>query len=271
MTDIGVTNTHEPRMTPSEKNGRAPQDPLPPQDDDTDQSTPNPWERGVRRFDRWQQSHGVISFPIAVVKKFGDDEAGNLVSLLAYNSFVAAFPLLLAFTAILGVLLREHPGLHAKLVNSALAEFPIIGGQIHDQLGVEAFSSTFPSLMIGVAGALVGGRGFANTLQHTLNTVWAVPKVDRPGFFPRYLRTLGTAVASRPHRRRHRGCQHRRRDSDLPRVWRPTGTDGQPGSRDDIGLRILRRAFPGGCGWAGADALACSSALRPAHWVGRFC
>ena len=147
-------------------------------------------ERGVRRFDRWQQRHGVISFPIAVVKKFGDDEAGNLVSLLAYNSFVAAFPLLLAFTAILGVVLREHPGLHAKLVNSAFAEFPIIGGQIHDQLGVEAFSSTFLSLMIGVAGALVGGRGFAHTLQHTLNTVWAVPKVDRPGFFPRYLRTL---------------------------------------------------------------------------------
>jgi membrane protein len=74
-------------------------------------------ETVVRRFDRLQQRHGVIGFPIAVVKKFGDDEAGNLVSLLAYNAFVAAFPLLLAFTAILGVILREHPGLHAKLVN----------------------------------------------------------------------------------------------------------------------------------------------------------
>jgi membrane protein len=190
MAGIGVTNTHEPGMTPSQKHGRAPQYPLPPKDDDTDPSTPNPVERGVRWFDRWQQRHGAISFPIAVVKKFGDDEAGNLVSLLAYNAFVAAFPLLLAFTAILGVLLRKHPGLHAKLVNSALAEFPIIGGQIHDQLGVEAFSNTFLSLMIGVAGAVVGGRGFANTLQHTLNTVWAVPKVDRPGFFPRYLRTF---------------------------------------------------------------------------------
>ena len=40
------------------------------------------------------------------------------------------------------------------------------------------------------AHALVGGRGFAHTLQNTLNTVWAVPKVDRPGFFARYLRTL---------------------------------------------------------------------------------
>ena len=150
----------------------------------------NPVERAVRRLDCWQQRHTVIAFPIAVVKKFGDDQAGNVVSLLAYYSFLAAFPLLLAFTAVLGVALRRHPELHEKLVNSAFAEFPIVGGQMHEQLGVEAFSGTFPSLMIGIAGAVLGGRGFAHALQNTLNTVWAVPKVDRPGFFPRYLRTI---------------------------------------------------------------------------------
>ncbi|OBH52315.1 hypothetical protein A5685_15440 [Mycobacterium colombiense] len=151
----------------------------------------NPAERIVRRFDRWQQRHTVVGFPIAVIKKFGDDEAGNLVSLLAYNSFLATFPLLLAFSAVLGVTLRSHPGLHQKAVSSALAEFPIIGGQIHDQLGVEHLSGTLPSLVIGIGGALIGGRGFAHALQKTLNTVWAVPKTDRPGFFPRYARTFG--------------------------------------------------------------------------------
>jgi hypothetical protein len=128
MAEIGVTNTDEPGMTPPQKRRRASKDPPAP-GHDSDQSAPNPVESVVRRFDRWQQRHGVIGFPIAVVKKFGDDAAGNLVSLLAYNSFVAAFPLLLAFTAILGVILREHPGLHAKLVNSAFAEFPIIGAK----------------------------------------------------------------------------------------------------------------------------------------------
>ena len=151
---------------------------------------PNPVERIVRRFDSWQQRHTVIGFPVAVIKKFGDDEAGNLVSLLAYNSFLATFPLLLAFTAVLGLALRGHPELHKKAMNSAFAEFPIVGSQIHDQLGVETFSGTFPSLMIGIAGALIGGRGFAHAMQKTLNTVWAVPKVDRPGLFPRYARTF---------------------------------------------------------------------------------
>jgi membrane protein len=155
---------------------------------------PNPVERIVRRFDRWQQRHSAIGFPIAVIKKFGDDEAGNLVSLLAYYSFMATFPLLLAFSAVLGVALRSHPGLHQKAVNSAFAEFPIVGGQMHDQLGVETLGGTLPSLMIGVAGALIGGRGFAHAMQNTLNTVWAVPKVDRPGFFPRYVRTFTLLV-----------------------------------------------------------------------------
>lgn len=157
---------------------------------EAEESPPNAIERVVRRFDRWQQRHTVIGFPIAVVKKFGDDEAGNLVALLTYNAFLATFPLLLAFTAVLGVVLRSHPDLHAKVVSSAFAEFPIVGAQIHDQLGVEAFSGTVPSLLIGVGGALIGGRGFAHALQKTLNTVWAVPRVDWPGFFPRYLRTF---------------------------------------------------------------------------------
>jgi membrane protein len=150
----------------------------------------NPVERAIRSVDCWQQRHPVVAFPIAVVKKFGDDQAGQLVALLAYYAFLAAFPLLLAFTAVLAVALRRYPRLHDTLVNSAFAEFPIVGRQIHEQLGVESFTATSLSLAIGIVGAVIGGRGFAHALQHTLNTVWAVPKVDRPGFAPRYLRTL---------------------------------------------------------------------------------
>ncbi|MBW8711299.1 MAG: YihY/virulence factor BrkB family protein, partial [Mycobacterium sp.] len=77
-----------------------------------------------------------------------------------------------------------------KLVNSAFAEFPIVGAEIHQQLGVEKFSGTGLALTAGVVVALLGGRGFAHAMQNTLNTVWAVPKTDRPGLAPRYLRTF---------------------------------------------------------------------------------
>jgi membrane protein len=150
----------------------------------------NPIERAVRSVDCWQQRHPVIAFPVAVVKKFGDDQAGYLVALLTYYAFLATFPLLLAFTAILGVALRKYPELHDKLVNSAFAEFPIVGTEIHHQLGVEQFGNTALALTAGIVVAVLGGRGFAHALQNTLNTLWGVPKFDRPGFAPRYLRTF---------------------------------------------------------------------------------
>jgi membrane protein len=153
----------------------------------------NPVERAVRGFDGWQQRHPLVGFPIAVVKKFGDDQAGYHVSLLAYYAFVAAFPLLLAMTAIIGAVLRSHPKLQQHLVNSAFAEFPIVGGQMHQQLEVANFGSSL-SLIVGVLGSLYGARGFANSLQNTLNTLWAVPKVDWPGFPNRYLRTVATLL-----------------------------------------------------------------------------
>src|SRR5215217_267213 len=125
----------------------------------------NPIERAVSSVDCWQQRHPGVAFSVAVVKKFGDDEAGNLVGLLTYYAFLATFPLLLAFTAILGVVLRKHQELHAKVVNSAFAEFPIVGTQIHQQLGVEQITSTGIALTAGIVVAVLGGRRFVHALQ----------------------------------------------------------------------------------------------------------
>ena len=70
-----------------------------------------------------------IAFAVAVAKKFSDDQASNLVALLAYYAFLATFPLLLALTTILGLVLRNYPRLQRDLLNSAFAEFPIIGAR----------------------------------------------------------------------------------------------------------------------------------------------
>jgi len=151
----------------------------------------NPVERGVRQIDAWQQRHRITAFPFAVVKKFGDDQAGNLVALLTYFAFIATFPLLLALSAILGLVLRGDPALQARIQSSALAEFPIIGTQLKSQIGLASLGHSGPSLVVGILGAVLGGRGLANTIQNTLNSVWNVPKVDRPGFPSNWLRTLG--------------------------------------------------------------------------------
>ena len=51
--------------------------------------------RLVAAVDDLQQRHRWLAFPFAVVKKFGDDQAGRHAALLAYYGFFSLFPLLL--------------------------------------------------------------------------------------------------------------------------------------------------------------------------------
>lgn len=151
----------------------------------------NPIERAIRAVDGWQQRHRVPAFGFAVVKKFGDDQAGNQVALLTYFAFLATFPLLLALVGILGIVLRGYPGLKQRIVNSSFGQFPVIGAQLHSQLGTDTLPHSGAALVIGIIGAVLGGRGLANAVQNALNTLWNVPKVDRPGFPSSALRTFG--------------------------------------------------------------------------------
>jgi uncharacterized BrkB/YihY/UPF0761 family membrane protein len=49
-------------------------------------------QRIVHGVDRAHQRRPWIAFPYAVVKKFGDDQAGNLAALVAYCGFFSLFP-----------------------------------------------------------------------------------------------------------------------------------------------------------------------------------
>ena len=80
--------------------------------------------RPIQRFDRFQQGHKGWAIPMAVIKKFGDDQAGNLAALVAYYSFFSIFPLLLVFTTILGFVLQGNTKLYDEVRTSVLGNFP---------------------------------------------------------------------------------------------------------------------------------------------------
>ena len=71
----------------------------------------NAVERLVNWVDRVQQGRPWLAFPVAVWKKFGDDQAGNLAALIAYYGFAALFPLLLVLVTVLDIVLRNDPAL----------------------------------------------------------------------------------------------------------------------------------------------------------------
>jgi YihY family inner membrane protein len=138
-------------------------------------------DRSIRRIDGFQQGHTVLAFPVAVFKKFGDDQAGNLAALIAYYGFFSMFPLLLTFVSLLGLVLRDNPELQASILSSALRDFPVIGEQI--ARNVHALTGSGITLAIGIAGTLWAGLGVTNAAQNAMNKIWDVPRKAWPNFF----------------------------------------------------------------------------------------
>jgi membrane protein len=137
-------------------------------------------ERAVRGLDLVQREHTWLAFPVAVWKKFGDDQAGNLAALIAYYGFASLFPLLLVFVTVLDIVLRDAPTLRSQVLNSTFGQFPVIGPQL--QANVHSLNATGPALVIGLILTFLGARGVAGAVQNALNTVWSVPYYRRPGF-----------------------------------------------------------------------------------------
>ncbi|MDH6118923.1 YihY family inner membrane protein [Kitasatospora sp. GAS204A] len=148
----------------------------------------NPIEQLIRAVDRAQQRRTALAVGVGVVKKYGDDRGGLLAALITYYAFVALIPLLLLLSTVLGFVLHGHPGAQGAVVNSALADFPIIGDQLRQN--VHSVQGSGLALAVGIAGLLYGALGIAQILQHTMAEVWNVPGIKRPGYWPRLARSL---------------------------------------------------------------------------------
>ncbi|HEY6494108.1 MAG TPA: YihY/virulence factor BrkB family protein [Trebonia sp.] len=140
----------------------------------------NAIERPLRAADRFQQRRPALAFPVAVWSKFNEDQAGNLAALISYYAFAAIFPLLLVLVTVLNIVLKNNASLRDTLVNSALAQYPVIGPQIKNSLGT--IPGTGLPLIIGAVLLLLGARGVAGAMQNAMYKIWAIEKEDRPGF-----------------------------------------------------------------------------------------
>jgi uncharacterized BrkB/YihY/UPF0761 family membrane protein len=146
------------------------------------------WSRIVAAVDGFQRRHGVVGFPVAVLKKFGDDRASNLAALIAYYAFWSIFPLLLAFVSVLGFVLEDNPSLRDDVVDSTLAQIPVLGSQVGDQL--QPLTGNTAALVIGLVGALWAGLGITLALSRAFAQVWDVPRLEQPNGLKSRLRGL---------------------------------------------------------------------------------
>jgi YihY family inner membrane protein len=149
----------------------------------------NPVERTIRRIDATQRRYTPTAFVFGVIKKYGDDNGGVLVSNLAYSAFVSIFPLLLVLVTILGLVFTSvDPAVKTEVLNAVASQVPLLGhtltGNVH-----ELKRASKIGLVIGLVGVVWGSAGLAQAGLFTMEQVWNLPGPARPG----YVQRLGRA------------------------------------------------------------------------------
>jgi len=146
----------------------------------------------IARLDAFQRRRKFLGFPLAVLKKYGEDEAGHQAALLAYYGFLAIFPLLLALTSILKLVVRGNNHMRQSIVQSVTDYMPIVGSDL--QQNVHGLGATGVALVIGTVLTVFGARGVADALRSGINHVWQIPYMRRTGFPHNILKSLLSMV-----------------------------------------------------------------------------
>ncbi len=132
----------------------------------------------------------MLAFPVAVVKKFSEDQAGQLGALIAYYAFISLFPLLLILVTVLGFVLQHNPSERQTILDGTLGKIPLIS----DSISIQGLHGSIAALVIGIVLALLAGLGIANAAQSAFNRIWGVPFRARPNLIVRRLHSLGTLL-----------------------------------------------------------------------------
>src|ERR1700691_2245219 len=139
----------------------------------------NPVERAIRSVDATQRRYTPTAFVFGVIKKFGDDNGGVLVSNLAYSAFVALFPLLLVLVTVLGYVASINPAFRADVLKTVAKQVPAIGSQLTGNVH-ELKRHSVVGLIVGIAGLIWGSTGLAQAGLFTMSQVWNLPGPARP-------------------------------------------------------------------------------------------
>lgn len=143
-------------------------------------------ESRLDRVDRFQAAHPAIGVPIAVHRKYSEDEGGKLAALISYHGFISVFPLLIVLATVVSRVLANNEELAQQFVTTAAGSFLSVGADGDVQpLTLSGFA-----LAVALLVALWSGLAVANAIQDAMNVVQALPRTERPGLVPRIQRSV---------------------------------------------------------------------------------
>ncbi len=145
-------------------------------------------QRIFDRLDVIQRRNRILGIVFAVNTKLSQDRSSALAALFAYYALYAILPALLAATSILGILLSKNISLQHDILNSALANFPIIGNQLRSN--VHSISGSTFELAGALIAAIMAVRGLAQLSIRSLGRIWYVMPSQAPNFIQTQVRSV---------------------------------------------------------------------------------
>lgn len=98
--------------------------------------------------------------------------SGRNATVLSFFGFLSIFPLMLAATTILGLLLQNNPDLQQRIVNGALADIPVLGEQLQENPA--SLSGSWWVLVVGIGGALWSATKAFTAMQMAQDDIWEI-------------------------------------------------------------------------------------------------
>jgi YihY family inner membrane protein len=124
---------------------------------------------------------------LETVAGYSKHRTGRNASLLAYMGILTVFPLLLAATTVLGIVLKNNESLRQDIVDSALSKIPVVGTEISKNQG--SLPANWWAIAIGLALALWGSLRAFVAMQTALDDIWEIEK-GRDNFIVQRVRAL---------------------------------------------------------------------------------
>lgn len=113
---------------------------------------------------------------------------GRNVAVLTYFGFLSIFPLFMVATTVLAIVLRGNERLQQEILDTAVAQIPVIGTQIQNQAG--ELDGNYVTLTVGLAIALWAATRAFFGVQIAFDDTWEIPVDARDGLATRRLKAL---------------------------------------------------------------------------------
>lgn len=135
------------------------------------------------KVDAAQKRLKPTSVAVATFKKFSEDQTTNLAAMMAFWAFFSIFPLFMVLVTVLGWVL---PASDKDQVLTHVAQlFPLVNPST-----IKGLTGAVWALALGLVTSLWSGMGAVRTVQTAFNSVWEIPRHERPGFFEQIKRSL---------------------------------------------------------------------------------